>query len=271
MKVLEINSPKNDTYKQWHKLKQRKYRYKESLFLIEGSRFVSHALEVGASVQQIICREDFLNTEEAKRFIENVQSLNIPIAQLTASLFDTLSETVNSQGVMAVVAMPMTDVQFESEGLYLALDRIQDPGNLGTLIRTADAAGFSGVICNKGTVDPFSEKVLRSTMGSIFTMPLYFCDELADVLTDLKEKSFNIYATALENSLDYTQANYANGTVLVIGNEGNGISKEVFDVCNQKIHIPMYGRAESLNAAIAAAIVMYEAVNQRRKRPLLSE
>lgn len=269
MRIVDINSAKNETYKSWHKLRQRKHRYKDNAFLIEGARFVSHAFEVGASIHQLICHEALSNTEEAVMLFEQADEKRVPIARLPEALFETLSETVTSQGIIAVVAMPEVEIQFEENGLYLALDRIQDPGNLGTLIRTADAAGFSGVIYNKGTVDPFSEKVLRSTMGSIFTMPLYACDFLPDILLDLREKSFEIYATALEESVDYTEADYARGSVFVIGNEGSGISEEVFSVCSQKIHIPMFGKAESLNAAIAAAIVMYEAVNQRRKIALV--
>lgn len=273
MKVQEIISNSNEQYKQLLKLKQKKYRYQEAVFLIEGIKFVKHAILQGADLKAIAFTNNLLGEEIIAEIVQMLETSNankeinksqIKLFNLSKNLFEALSDTVNSQGILAVVSFPEPIKELDPTGLYLALDRIQDPGNLGTMIRTADAAGFSGIILSKGTVDPFSEKVLRSTMGSIFTLPILQTESLEQTLIDGKALGLSIYTTALENSIDYTQGTYKSGTVFVIGNEAQGISDSVFALSDQRITIPIMGHAESLNAAVAAAIVMYEAVNQRR-------
>ncbi len=264
MKVLEISSNKNEQYKEVLKLKQKKYRQRGECFLIEGIKLVKHALEKDEEVLMLL----YSPTLIAEQVIEEIQAMmpkqSVGLS-LSKELFTALSDTVNSQGVMAVVKYPDPLNTLDPNGIYLALDHIQDPGNLGTMIRTADAAGFSGLIYSKGTVDPFSEKVLRSTMGSVFSLPLMVSEDLPAFLTDAaNSQGMQILCTSLEDSLDYSEANYLKGSIIVIGNESQGVSEEVFKTATKRIKIPIYGEAESLNAAVAAAIIMYEAIKQRR-------
>lgn len=264
MKVLEISSNKNEQYKEVLKLKQKKYRQRSESFLIEGIKLVKHALEKNESVDMLLYAPTLID-EQAIAEIQAMMPKQSICLSLSKELFDGLSDTVNSQGVMAVVKFPQPLTSIDPNGLYLALDHIQDPGNLGTMIRTADAAGFSGLIYSKGTVDPFSEKVLRSTMGSVFSLPLMVCEDLPAFLAEsAAEKGMQILCTSLEDSLDYSEANYNKGSIIVIGNESQGVSEAVFNQATNRIKIPIYGEAESLNAAVAAAIIMYEAIKQRR-------
>lgn len=263
MKVIEINSSKNELFKDMFKLKQKKYRYRSNSFLIEGIKLVKHAALQGEVIQYLLCCKSLIASE----VIEEITTLlpeHTTLLYLPKDLFEDLSDTVNSQGVIAVVEIPKRLERIKANGLYIALDRIQDPGNLGTIIRTADAAGFDGLIYNKGTVDPYGEKVLRSTMGSIFSLPLLAVEDLAETLHEAKQEGFSVFCTSLEDSHDYSEVNYRGGAIIVIGNESQGVSEEVFAESSQKIKIPIYGQAESLNAAIAAAVIMYEAVKARR-------
>ncbi len=263
MKVMEINSSKNELFKDIYKLKQKKYRYRSNSFLIEGIKLVKHAAKQCETIEYLM----FCQTLIAPEIIEEILTI-VPettnVLYLPKDLFEDISDTVNSQGVIAIVQIPKAMESLKANGLYIALDRIQDPGNLGTIIRTADAAGFDGLIYNKGTVDPYGEKVLRSTMGSIFSLPLLAVENLAETLATAKLNGTAVFCTSLEDSEDYSEANYQEGAIIVIGNESQGVSEEVFEQASQKIKIPIYGQAESLNAAIAAAVIMYEAVKGRK-------
>ena len=264
MKFLEISSNKNDQYKELLKLKQKKYRYRSECFLIEGIKLIRHAIDKGEAVSIFMYSAAYLTPELIENFKAMLPDTTLCLS-LSKELFDDLSDTVNSQGVMAVVKFPKPLIDISADGLYLALDHVQDPGNLGTMIRTADAAGFSGLIYSKGTVDPFSEKVLRSTMGSVFSLPLMACEDLPAFLKiAATNKQMQVLCTSLADSYDYAEADYSKGSIIVIGNESQGVSQEVFDTATTRIKIPIYGEAESLNAAVAAAIIMYEAVKQRR-------
>lgn len=264
MKAFEIKSSKNDQFKQLLKLKQKKHRLESQSFLIEGYRFVMHALETGAKVQSLWLCEALLNAQEVHR-LEELSKEPFKLYTITEAMAKELSDTVSPQGAFAVVTMPETRAELKPQGRYLALDRLQDPGNLGTIIRTADAAGFDGIFLSRGTVDPYGEKVLRSTMGSIFSLPLMAVEDLAVFLGEAANQGYSIMATALNDSILYTEAPLADRVIIVIGNEAQGISDEVFEKATHRITIPISGSAESLNAAVAAAIVIYESDRQRRK------
>lgn len=263
MKVTEINSSKNELFKDIFKLKQKKYRYRSNSFLIEGIKLVKHAALQGQTIHHLIICKSLIEAEIVEE-ITGLMSEGTDLLYLSKDLFEDISDTVNSQGMIAVVKIPGGMEGLKTNGLYVALDRIQDPGNLGTIIRTADAAGFDGLIYNKGTVDPYGEKVLRSTMGSIFSLPLLAVEDLAKTLQEARLMGHSVLCTSLEDSQDYSKVDYSEGAIIVIGNESQGVSDEVFEQASHKIKIPIYGQAESLNAAIAAAIIMYEAVKSRR-------
>ena len=184
-------------------------------------------------------------------------------------VFKSVSDTQTPQGIMAVVAMPEYDLEQLLAGEkthLLILESIQDPGNLGTMVRTGEGAGVTGVIMNKTTVDLFNPKTIRSTMGSIYRVPVFVAENLAETMKELQTKGISLYAAHLKGEHDYTQENYTSACGFLIGNEGNGLSDEIANLADTYIKIPMEGQVESLNAAISASLLMYEANRQRRKK-----
>lgn len=189
------------------------------------------------------------------------------IEEVAEGVFRTMSETVTPQGVLAVVTKPQYDVEtffHKQNGLYLILENIQDPGNLGTMLRTAEGAGVDGVVMSRDTVDLFSPKVVRSTMGSLYRMPFFITEDVLETIQQMKDMGIAVYAAHLKGEKFYDECSYKNGTAFLIGNEGNGLRKETADAASDYLKIPMCGSLESLNAAMAAGILMYEAARQRR-------
>ena len=175
-------------------------------------------------------------------------------------VFDAIAETVTPQGVIAVVRMPEYSVGDMIAGdttRLLLLESLRDPGNLGTILRTAEAAGMSGIILSADSVDVFNPKVVRSTMGAILRVPFYYAEDFPKLLTELRERGVKLYAAHLQGSVPYTEAAYGDRVGILIGNEANGLSDGVTELSDVRIRIPMDGQAESLNAAVAAAILMY--------------
>lgn len=243
-----ITSRQNDQVKQWHKLKKKKDRQKTNSFLIEGSHLIEEAIKSDQEIIELIVSE--------KVEIQLSQTLkNYPYTLISQTLADDLADTKTTQGIFAVVKMPETS-QSAQENI-LILDQVQDPGNLGTMIRSADAAGFSQVILGKGTVDAYNQKVLRSAQGSHFHIQLMNKD-LNQYLPDLKKSGYTLYGTDLSaDSLNYKAVSPSEKIAIIVGNEGNGVSQEVLDLVDQTLHIPIKGQAESLNVAIAASILMF--------------
>ena len=180
---------------------------------------------------------------------------------------DPAHDTKTPQGVLCLVKMKenrLEDMLEDTDGVWLVLENVQDPGNLGTMFRTGEGAGISGVIMDKCTVDIYNPKTIRSTMGSIFRVPFYITEDLHGTLGQLQEKGIRVYAAHLEGSVCYDEPDYTGGTAFLIGNEGNGLTAETAKLADTYIRIPMGGQLESLNAAMAAGILMYEASRQRR-------
>ncbi|MDE6566733.1 MAG: RNA methyltransferase, partial [Lachnospiraceae bacterium] len=173
--------------------------------------------------------------------------------------------TITPQGILGLAVIPQysQDDILQSQPYYLLLDDIRDPGNLGTMIRTAEGAGMSAIILSQSSVDLFNPKVVRSTMGSIFRMPYCYVESLPEIIRQLRKQGCQVYATAMEGSVVYDEPDYTTGAAVVIGNEANGISDAVFHEMPINIRIPMGGHLESLNAAVSAAVIMYEINRQR--------
>lgn len=257
--MIYIESKDNTIYKETKKLKERKNRNKQKKYLIEGFRLVEEALKAKANIETIFYIEDI---EEKAINIINKYNYKGKIFKLNKSLFLEICETENPQGLLAVVLMNNTNTVLNGE-FYLLCDKVQDPGNLGTIIRTAHASGIDGVILTKGTVDIYNDKTIRSTMGSIFYVPI-IQDENLNVIRELKEKGFSIVATSLEGKNDFFDEDLTGKVVITVGNEGNGVSKEVYDISDKMVKIPMPGGAESLNVGVATSIILYERVRQTR-------
>lgn len=195
---------------------------------------------------------------------------DIPSEILSDSVFRAVSDTQTPQGILAAVRQRERTLDEILSGgqppLLLVLEKLQDPGNLGTILRTGEGAGVTGVVMSGDTVDIYNPKVIRATMGSIYRVPFCTVSDLKGTVDELKARGIACYAAALEQSLDYTEPDYRGPSAFLIGNEGNGLSRELIQAAGQRIRIPMAGQVESLNASLAAGILVYEAARQRRKK-----
>lgn len=240
-----ITSLKNPKVAAWKALKDRKGRRESGCFLVEGRKMVEEALASAFDVETVLVQEG----------MELPDGLTMPVYELPAHVLAAVCNTKTPQGIAAVVRMK----EQSALGKHIVvLDGVQDPGNVGTIIRTADAAGLDGVLLSTQCADVFSPKVLRATMGSIFRMNLRTTDDLPGELTKLREKGYSILSSQLDGTPFYEREKVAEQFALIIGNEGNGVSEQVQQTATHRVRLPMRGGAESLNAAIAAAIMMYE-------------
>lgn len=240
-----IESAKNPKVKAWKKLLTKKERDLTGTFLIEGFHLVEEALKEQL-VLEIIVNQDMEMPANFK--IEGTE-----VVYVKDEVMKAICDTETPQGIAAVCEQPtvgMNDIKLEK---LLLLDRVQDPGNLGTMIRTADAAGMDAVILGEGCADPYNPKVVRSTQGSLFHLPIVKAN-LAEFISTLE---IPVYGTALEGGVPFEQVDQSDAFALLVGNEGRGVSKELLDKTTKNLYIPIYGKSESLNVGIAAGILMY--------------
>ncbi len=255
-RVSKIISRDNKLLRDCIKLNQKKYRDSYGAMLVEGENLVGEAVASGKAV--LILYDEKVSLPEKYR--------NVPSVAVKSSLFTYLTDTKNDQGIVCVVERPEKDKKrfFRLAGgagtNILIFDRLQDPGNAGTLIRTAEAAGYSGVIVIAGSADPYSPKVIRAAAGSIMRVPVYEADDAAEVreMVDIMKK--RLVATVPKGGKTLDEADLKEDVCLIVGNEGNGISQELIDAADETVMIPMMGEVESLNAAVAAAGIMYRSI-----------
>ncbi len=249
--IKEITSTENKIYKQTKKLLNRSERNKLKLFVAEGQRIVEDAVNTGVA-EYIFVSPNY-----------NGIFFDLPTYRVSDKMFSALSDTETTQGIIAVCKMQEHSMGEINCDTLLVCDGVSDPGNLGTLIRTAECSDVGGIVLLKGTVDPYSPKVVRSTMGSIFRMPLYFAQ--AD---DLKKhlSKYSLVATVLDGSKDLYDIEFPAKTAIVVGNEAHGVSDDVVNMADIRTLIPMCGNSESLNASVAGSVVMYEIFRQKRNR-----
>lgn len=253
--MVVIESKNNSLFKDLKKLKEKKYRMQTASYLIEGLRFVDEAFKSDVEIKYLIFTDEF--KEKHSEFLEGKEKINQII--LSNNLLKELSFTGTPQGVMAVVSMKNRDL---SDGdIVILVDKVQDPGNMGTIIRTAHAVGAAGIITTKGTVDIYNDKTLRSTMGSIFYIPIIEDSNLEKTLK-LKEDGFRLVVSSLQGKNNFFEEDLKGKVIIAVGNEGNGISEEVYDISDVKVKIPMPGNAESLNVAVATSVMLYEKIRQ---------
>lgn len=243
-----ITSRQNNQVKAWIKLNRKKEREKTNLFIAEGFHLVEEAIKSQMFIKELIISEKI--SDDLPNYIKGY-----PQTVISDELSKVIAETETPQGIFAVVGMPKQSNQVHSK--IILLDQVQDPGNLGTIIRSADAAGFTQVICGKGTVDPYNAKVLRSGQGSHFHLDIQTAD-LNEYIPKLKHQSMTIYGTDLsKDSIDYKTVCSKDKVAIIVGNEGSGVNKELLDLVDGTLHIPIKGQAESLNVAVAASILMF--------------
>lgn len=257
--MREIRSKDNKIWKRCEQLTMRKYRDRSGLYLIEGENLLDEAIRNHVRIETVLVREDCQKAlpPEAtdKAFL------------LDARLFDKLAQTVTSQGILAVVAK--AEVRKEDFiGLpgsnFIVLDRLQDPGNIGTILRTADAAGYRLAILMKGTADVYAPKVVRAATGSLFRMPVVSMASTEELVEFTRAAGKKLTATCLDAQRCYYDEDLTHDIALVIGNEGSGVAPALIESSELRIKIPMQGNIESLNAAVAAGVLMYEAMRGKR-------
>lgn len=242
-----------------------KQRRMQNVFVVEGIRMAVEApIE---KLKEVYVSESFLQKKEQKDAISHIPNQLIEV--VSDDVFKKMSDTVTPQGILCVVERmdyPLEKILDELPGqaTILVLEDIQDPGNLGTMLRTGEGAGISAVLMSKGCVDIYNPKTIRSTMGSVYRVPFCYVEDLQNLISELEQKKIHTYAAHLDGKNAYHQENYKEKTAFFIGNEGNGLSDEVTERAQTKIRIPMEGKVESLNAAISASILMYEAHRQKQ-------
>ena len=245
-----ITSLKNPKVTTWKSLKDRKGRKETGCFLVEGRKMVEEALASAFPVEAVLA--------DADRLGEFTLPDDVPVYAMPGHVLAAVCDTKTPQGVAAVVRM--AEVALDGKRL-VALDGVQDPGNVGTIIRTADAAGFDGVLLSTQCADVFSPKVLRATMGSVFRMGVRVTDDLPGLLGRMVQEGASVVSSQLDGEPFYQRSALNERFVLVIGSEGNGVTDEVKAIATHRVKLPMRGGAESLNAAVAAGIMMYELTN----------
>lgn len=245
--------------KEIKKLKEKRYRDEKGQFIVEGFRFCSEALMSHFEIPFLFISEGSLDRWKSFN-LENKLQNNTKVYQVKDSVLKSICSTDTPQGVAAVASKVNTDVQYV-DGFYILADRIQDPGNMGTIIRTAHAAGASGVITTEGTVDIYNEKTMRSTMGSIFHIKVIEDSDLK-IIKELKNRGFKLVVSTLDTDKNFFDVSLKDNVIIAVGNEGNGISDRVQSIADIKVKIPMPGGAESLNVGVAASIMVFERVRQ---------
>lgn len=258
-----IESMNNPQVKRIGKLKRSsRFRRQERGFIAEGFKMAAEGLEHGL-VQTLYVAE----SARKEYFLKLSHTIGEEdIEWVSDAVFRQISDTAAPQGVLAVIRMPEYDrgkILSEERATLVCLEDIQDPGNLGTIMRTAEGAGMGGVVLSKGCVDLFNPKVVRSTMGALYRMPYYITEDMSTEVEYLQSQGFQIAAARLDAELDYTHADYRGKTGLLIGNEARGLCPGTAEKADVGVKIPMEGQLESLNAAVSAALLMYEVHRQR--------
>jgi len=255
-----ISSPTNARIREITALLQKsKERREKDAFVVEGIKMFE---ETPASLlKEIWVSESFLQKHGVSDKLRQ-----FPFETVTDSVFDRISDTRTPQGILAVVKQMhySLDNLLSGRPLLLLLEDIQDPGNLGTMIRAGEGAGITGVIMSCNTVDLYNPKTIRSTMGSIFRVPFLYTDNLHDSVRELQKKNVTVYAAHLNGQTAYEDFSYTGAAAFLIGNEGNGLREETTETADFLLKIPMLGKVESLNAGVAASLLVYEAARQRR-------
>lgn len=260
-----ITSKDNEIIKHIRKLKEKKYRDEYNEYVVEGVKIVEEAIKENAKIKQVIVCNDTTKTYEIPTHIM-LEIAKFDCIYVSDKIFNYITQVTNPQGIMAIIEKQDENMQIDyNQDIIVMLDDVQDPGNLGTILRTADSIGLNQIIVSKGTADSFNSKVVRSTMGAIFRLKIIEEEDLIKTIKELRKHHFKLLVTSLQTENSIYDIDFSK-KIIVIGNEANGVSKEIQDLADEKAKIPMLGRTESLNASVAAGIVMYEYVRQKITR-----
>lgn len=254
-------------------LSRTKERRKQKLYVVEGIKMFLEAPQ--DMLKELYIEETLFQSIKDQTADEDLikkwNALSMEYEVVSTDVFRKMSDTQTPQGIMCIMQMP--DYSFEKmmrektdTDLYLILEDIQDPGNLGTMLRAGEGAGISGLIMSRNTVDIFNPKTIRATMGSIYRIPFCYVEDLSESINAMKKQNIDVYAAHLQGKAAYDQFEYKQSVAFMIGNEGNGLKDETAKLATAYLKIPMLGKVESLNAAIAATLLMYETARQRRNQ-----
>ena len=257
-----ITSKDNEFVKHVKKLKEKKYRDQSQEFIIEGIKLVKEAIEEKANIKQIIICDNCENSGIIpKDLMYEIAKYNC--VYVTENILKTMSDVNAPQGIMAIIGRNNKEKDIDySQDIIVALDDIQDPGNLGTILRTVDSIGLNQILVSKGTADCYNPKVVRSTMGAIFRIRIIECEDLEQTLKETQKNNFKLIVSSLQTNNSLYDIDF-DKKVIIIGNEANGVEPQIQEMADEKIKIPMLGKTESLNASVATGIILYEYVRQK--------
>ena len=260
-----ITSVNNQLVKETSELKIKKYRTAADAFIIEGARSTEEVLSSGWDILRAFV-DVSVESERVRKIADELEAIGVAVFEVMPEVMQRLSDTDTPQGILVVVRKELyelDDFNQNDEGLILVLDEVRDPGNLGTMIRTADAAGIAGIILLEGCTDVFAPKAVRSAMGSFFHLPIRNAQNKKEFINWCKDNNWSLWSSSLEGGQSIYSAELAKRTAIVIGNEAEGVSSELLSASEKLVYIPMPGNAESLNAAIAAGIILFECVRRK--------
>ena len=244
-----------------------KLRKKEQKFIAEGCKMFLEAPQ--DRLCEVYVSESFLKKDGELETVCKERLKKVPYEVVSDDVYKKMSDTVTPQGILCVISIKEAKLEdllkATDKPLFVLLENLQDPGNLGTILRTAEGAGVTGIVMSKDCVDIYNPKVIRSTMGSVYRVPHFYTEDLCGVIGELRDKGINVYAAALDSSELYDTYSYKEACAFLIGNEGNGLRPETIAKAGKCCYLPMEGKVESLNASVAASILMYEAYRQRRQ------
>jgi len=263
-----ITSTANPTIKQIRKLRDKKERLHTGLFYVEGLRIVIEALQQGVEIECLVVAPDLLTSEFGWQKVEEENRRGIQVLQVSQAVFTSLASKENPQGIAAVVRQRWQEIgslRLESQDIWVALDSVADPGNLGTILRTNDAVGGKGIILLGNSTDPYDLTTIRASMGAIFTQTLVKTT-FDQFLQWKQDHNYPLIGTSDRAPIDYCQAIYPLPMILLMGSERMGLTEELIRACDQMVSIPMVGRSDSLNLAVATGVMLYEIYNQYRQR-----
>ena len=258
--MQRISSKDNSLIKHIKRLKEKKYRDEYGEYIVEGLKLIEEAIKENAQISQIIVCEECDKAEIIENHLR-YEMAKYECIYVPQNIFKMISDVESPQGILAVIKKSNHSSLQYNENIIVALDDIQDPGNLGTILRTVDSVGLKQILISKGTTDAYSPKVVRSTMGAIFRVNVIECEDLKETLKQTQDNGYKVMCTSLDAKKTIYEVNY-DKKVIVIGNEANGVSKDIKKIADEKLIIPMLGKTESLNVSVATGVILYEYVRQ---------
>lgn len=265
MKFMISSELTKERIKDIKRLHESKERAEKGLFLVEGIRLMEEAVKEKVSFEEILYTQRIEDTDRGIAVLAALRKGRAPLYPVSEKVMQSVAETESPQGILGVLRHLVWDIKdvTKGRGTVVIACGLQDPGNLGTIIRTADAGGCGGVVTTQSTVDVYNSKVIRATMGSIFRVPVLKVRDIMDLISDLKKEGYQIIATTAHSKTSYLDVDYRKPTAFLIGQEASGIPEDLLESADIKVFIPMKVGVESLNAAVSASILIYEAFRQK--------